>query len=335
MDKVNNSPSQVLKAIQNSKNIVTFIDARFDFDGLCSVLALKHYINSLQNKTYTVYFLEELPKKVKNLFDLSFVTENTHPSTVNFDDFDLAIFIDSNNASKITKDLHYELESNIKIVNIDHHRDNTYFGTINYVMPQKASACSVLFDLFKKWKVEIDTQLATYLMYGIVTDTGNFQNLNVTADDMHDVAELLQKGADLYKIMKNIADSDDEATIAFKKITYNNLSIDRGNKVVYSYATQQDLFNEKITGKEVSSYPVDLLTKIEGVDFAVFVKEKEVPGTFSISFRSIDATYDVQKIAQKFGGGGHKAAAGGKVEGYESLEKLIRDIMQAKNDLQF
>ena len=322
----NNTPRQILQKIKDAKKIVTFVDGRFDFDALCAAVSMQ-IIGQKLRKHYDVCYLSALPGHAKEFVNTAGIRENIHPKDFDFSKYDLMIYLDSTYEKTITRDIELTYKCSIPKINIDHHDSNGFYGDLNYVDSTQPSTCSVLFNLFTKWKVKIDKTLANYLFLGIITDSAFFQNGNVASSDFRMAADLIDLGADSFRIINKLTHNETIDVVKTKRCVYNNIVVDYKNKLAYSFITQKDIMGSQINEKETPGYPVDLMTKIKGVNFVFFVKEKEGPNTYTIALRSVNPDYDVSRIAKELGGGGHKPAAAAKVINSKGLQDVIKKVI--------
>jgi phosphoesterase RecJ-like protein len=204
------------------------------------------------------------------------------------------------------------------IVNIDHHSKGENFGTFNYVDPS-APACGVLiYEVLKELKVKITPDIATNIYAAIAKDTMGFILPVVDSRSLKIAAELVESGANLEAVMKTLK----YATLRkYKLLSFFLSRLKVEDSISSSYLLLEDF--EKASAKDEDSDEfIDLIRGIDGVVASIFVREK-YPGIFKVSMRS-QGEIDVAEIARKYGGGGHKNAAGFnlKVQDWKELSKL-------------
>jgi phosphoesterase RecJ-like protein len=197
------------------------------------------------------------------------------------------------------------------IVNIDHHHDNTRFGTANLVVGAASSTAEVLADVFAELGVTLTPEIAGSLYAGLVTDTGRFQYSNTTPKALRLAADLLEAGADIKRIFQGVYE-----TMAFAKVkllarALDRAAVDEEGRVVVSYLLRSD-FAEVGAVEPYSEGIIDVLRSVEGAELAALIREppREPSPPRKISLRSSTDRVDVSAIARKQGGGGHKQAAG-------------------------
>ncbi len=171
----------------------------------------------------------------------------------------------------------------------------------------------------------IDYAAAVCLYTGIVTDTGNLTYSNTTPSCIRMVAEMLENGLNITEINRNIY-----RTVPFSKTRLQghvlaNMKLERGGEIGIATLTVAEMDSFEATNEDCEGI-VDSVRDVECVKVAIFIREGR-DGTFKISLRSKECA-DVGKIAGKYGGGGHAAAAG-----YTSREPLSTTVANVLRDV--
>jgi phosphoesterase RecJ-like protein len=196
-------------------------------------------------------------------------------------------------------------------LDIDHHHDNTRFGKVNLVVPDASSTGEVLRDVFAALEIPLTPELAEPLYIALVTDTGRFQYSNTTPKSLRLAAELVEAGADLHAIFQQVYETIDFAKVKLLGRVLERAELLEGGRIVVSHLLRTD-FAEVGASEPYSEGLIDYLREVEGVELAVFVRELMGPGAHGHkgSLRSSIDELDVSAIARRFGGGGHRQAAG-------------------------
>lgn len=326
--KKNDNPKKILATLKSAKNALIIMDSRFDYDALGSVLSFSDALKQL-NIPHKCIYGYEIPAKPKEYFDTSRIQENVDLKTFNYTPYDLLVFLDSGTMEHHTKAGDYKPPENIPTLNIDHHAGNSLYGSLNYVL-DRASTGSIMFELFREWKIQTNQKLLNYLLVSIVTDTGIFQLSNTTPTEMRIVAELIEKGADYNSFIEFLTNRTTRDELAVKAIIYSNLKIDSTRKFAYSYILREESDEKAI--REKGTISADPIKTLIDIDFAFVIEtDSSFPDVWRISLRSHELDYNVLKIAQKFGGGGHKVAAGCTIPFSEAktVEEVVEKIWQA------
>lgn len=254
------------------------------------------------------------------------------------DHYDLIITVDVADIPQLGK-LHEEnadLFSSVPVINIDHHVSNTQFGTINVIQPKASSTSEILYGLItaleKQFQKNLITpEVATFLLSGVTTDTGSFQNANTTPRSMEIAADLMEKGASQQDIIKYLFRTKKLQMLKLWGRILERVEVDEKHRLVWSSVTEQDL---KATGAdaEMAGDIIDeLLVHAPEADAVALFKED--PDQVAISLRSKSADLNVADIAKTFGGGGHVQAAGAKVKG-KTLQEVMREVLYTLQEAQ-
>jgi len=312
--------ADILKEIKKAKRILVNCHRSPDADGAGSSLALFRVIKNLDKDVRII-----CPSNLHE--DLKFLP---HPETIekinfrrfDFGLYDLFICLDSAGTNMVTGDEKIKF-SNIPIINIDHHKTNTKYGKINLVDSEVISNAEIIYLIFEDWKVEIDEELATLLLAGILGDSGVFQYPGVTSRTMEIAIKLMQKGADKDKIISNLYRS-----INFNEVKFWGEVLKRMQKDDYKFvwsAIPHEVYEEYGKPESGKESAASMFTQcVKDTNFGMVMVE-ETKGNLSVSLRSRTG-FDVSKIAKALGGGGHNNAAGGRVSGLEfglAVEKVL------------
>lgn len=222
--------------------------------------------------------------------------------------YDAVIILDCSDISRIGNVENF-IDKNTPILNIDHHISNTYFGYINLVDTKASSACEMLYLLLKKLNIKIDRLIAVYLYTGIVTDTGSFRYANTSALTHSIVSELLKWGIDAVGIFRNINESLRFSDLKLINSVLLDIKKDATGKIVWVKVAQSMLRKYK-PQIDLTDNILNFMRSLKRAEACILFREKSgEKRNIRVNFRSKDKV-DVNKIAQHFGGGGHKTASG-------------------------
>jgi phosphoesterase RecJ-like protein len=196
-------------------------------------------------------------------------------------------------------------------VNIDHHHDNTRFADLDLVVSDASSTSEVLRDVFRELGIELTPRLAEALYIALVTDTGRFQYTNTTPKALRLAAELVDAGADVHKVFQGVYESVQFAKLKLLARALERARVYDGGRIVISYLLRDD-FAEVGAAEPYSEGIIDFLRAVEGADMAALIREPPRGGKPArrVSLRASTDELDVSAIARKWGGGGHRQAAG-------------------------
>lgn len=193
------------------------------------------------------------------------------------------------------------------VLNLDHHRTNPRYGTVNFVDPAASSSSELAFRLLTGLEAPIDPGTATALLFGIVGDTGSFQNGATTPSALEAAERLVQLGADNQKIAFQLFEWKTFAAARLFGRVLSTIDLDRVRRIVFAYMSQEMLRSEGASADEMEGI-AEYLRGIEEAEVVMLMKETP-EGTIRVSMRSRPAI-DVAAIASSLDGGGHRQAAG-------------------------
>ncbi|HMN19314.1 MAG TPA: bifunctional oligoribonuclease/PAP phosphatase NrnA [Candidatus Moranbacteria bacterium] len=278
-----------------------------DGDTSGAVLALDAFFSSLGKKA-TIACNDPLPSFLAPLTERSFL-----PLTgLDLSSYDAAIACDS--VERGFEKILTLLNPDCVTVIVDHHPDITLPADVVIIDPQRSSACEIIYEYLVAKNHPISKEIATFLLIGILSDTGSLQHANTTGRVMEIASDLLKRGAMLSKIVS--------ATFANKKIStlrlwgraFEKAKINHQNGMIATVITEKDI-TECGASTEDISYVASALNTVPGTKFALVLSERP-DGKIKGSLRSeAYKGVDVSEIAHAFGGGGHKLASGFEVKG--------------------
>ncbi len=292
--------------INHSKRILLTMHERMDGDDGGSVLALMHHLEK-EGKQITCVIKQGVPESLKFLPGSHKIKDDISGAN-----FDLLIFCGCADKKRTGSENISRL--NTPTINIDHHPDNSIFGDINIVDPDKSSVAELVYNFFVYNRWPINKDIATCLLTGIVTDTGSFKHANTKAETLKAASQLMRKGANISKISKHTYKNKKPQILKAWGRAMENSFYDEKNKIIYSVITEKDLKELEVLPKTAFEGFVETLNTAPETKFAMFIRQEGeiIKG----SLRSEEhKQIDVSKIAHLFGGGGHKLAAGFSVAG--------------------
>lgn len=213
---------------------------------------------------------------------------------------------------------------------IDHHITNPNFANVNLVEPGASATAEVVYRLFRKMDMPVDSTVATCLYTGIVTDTGNLSYSNTTPAALRIIAEFVEnKLVDISDLNRRIYRTVPYAKTRVQGFVTSNIRLECGGAVGIGTLTRAQMQDFGATNEDCEGI-VDCVRDIDCVKIGVFIRES-ADGTYKVSLRS-KGVGDVGRIAARHGGGGHEKAAG--YTAAESLSTVVADIVnQAADEL--
>jgi phosphoesterase RecJ-like protein len=199
------------------------------------------------------------------------------------------------------------------VIDVDHHHDNSRFGTANLIDGSASSTAEILVRIFDRLGAEITPAIAEALYVGLVTDTGRFQYRTTSPAALRLGARLVEAGVDVHKVFERVFESVQPGKLKLLGRVIDHAVSYCDGRVLVSHVTRDDL--ALVAGDEATTEGlIDHLRAVEGVQVAGLIRE-QVPlgdGTLApnrVSLRS-RGLIDVSAIARLSSGGGHKQAAG-------------------------
>ena len=310
---MNHNFNKVIKAIENGKNFAIFIHISPDGDAVGSGLALKSLLES-KNKNAYLCCDDELN------FSTEFLNAVIEKDESIINNCDTLIYLDMSAAYRSGKYQEFVNDKKKKIINIDHHITQKDFASIIVRDSSMSSTAELIYELFLAMNANITPTVATYLYTGIASDTGCFVHQNTTPSCHIAVADLIQKGANIQLANYELFSKRPSDYMDIVKFAIKNMKV-YGDKLTLLVVNEKQY---KKFGKPDSFYFIDALVHYT-TDILIIATEKQ-KNKVKLNMRSRQTS--VQAICDKFGGGGHKNAAGAEVKDslkntIEKLKKLI------------
>jgi phosphoesterase RecJ-like protein len=265
----------------------------------------------------------EIPHKYAFLPGMDFLVP---PREISLDG--VVVTLDCASAVRL-EEMEERVAGHLDLINIDHHPDNTRFGTFNLIEPEASATAEIIYRYSEDLGLRIGKGAALCLYTGIVTDTGRFQFINTTAATLRAASEMVEMGVEPNTVYQNVYQSDSLAYIRLSGEVITRAVYDQELRLIYGCITQADLKDFGVTMNETEDL-IDDLRALKGHLVAALFKER-LDGKIRVSLRS-RIEFDIGTIARKLGGGGHRVAAGytsdkGTLE--EAIEELKGEIVDS------
>jgi phosphoesterase RecJ-like protein len=317
----------ILQRIRNDARFVLATHENMDGDALGSLLAMQGLLTALGKDAPMFIAPSELPLPHEyHFFELNNMIQ-TAPA-------DIAqrtvVFLDCGNIDRNSAQV---LRDGAHLLNIDHHHDNTHFGTLDYVVPSASCTAEIVWDLMGDLGVAPTPAIAEALYVGLITDTGRFMYEN-TGPRAHEMAAaLIAAGVDVQGVYRRLFEEMPFAKLGlFARALMHAQRYDDG-ELMLAWLDAED-FHEVGAEASLSEGIVDLLRSVQGAKVAALVRELTDParrGERKVSLRATDDDVDVSLIARAQGGGGHRRAAGFSTTlEVEELTAFLREQIAAQ-----
>lgn len=306
----------IIEEINKAKTIILLTHETPDGDAIGSVTAMNVALKKLGKHSDMV--IREVPKMFNFLPYTSEIKEQAE-----IENYDLAIALDCADLKRLVGKEYFE--SAKQTIVIDHHGSNKMFGDINFINPVSPACCQILIGMFDYFGIEVDEEIGTCLLTGIITDTGGFKYPGITAETFEFTAELLRKGVNVSGIYKKVLQTKTKANFDLMRRTIDRMEFLENGEVTFTYINQSDL-KEVNAGIGDHEGLVEVGRDIEGVEVSIFIRQKEEdPNLYKVSMRSGEKV-NVSDVCLMFGGGGHQRAAGATMQG--TVEQIKEKIMK-------
>ncbi len=318
----------VIPQIKQAARSVLTLHRSPDGDSIGSNLALATVLKQ-HGHTVSIYSKDPVPEFLQFLEGWEEIIV-APPEEIPFDQYDRYWALDMAVPEMAGGEL--SIPTDTETIVMDHHISNSGWGDQNIIDATSISTTSVLLHLFNTAGIELDSQIATYLLTGLATDSGFFQYCR-DKQPFVDAAALVALGAPYQKIVIAVEKQRSEADLQYIGEGLARLTVDSTHRMC-SIIIPHEIYEAHITDDESKSELITpYLSSVKGTSLGVLITEKE-PGSFRLSFRSKDDQYSMSVLAAEFGGGGHTAAAGARVDNSTAekiLSQILKGLPKAKN----
>jgi bifunctional oligoribonuclease and PAP phosphatase NrnA len=301
------SRRQVLDAIRATDRFCLTTHERPDGDAVGSLSAMQQVLAALGKDAVAFMAPDEFPLPYEYRFIKLGGLATEPPADLSARTL---IFLDCGNIDRTPADV-LKRDGSAPIINIDHHHDNTRFGTINHVVETASCTAEIVWDLMRGLDVEATQEIAEALYVGVVTDTGRFMYEN-TGPRAHEMAaDLIAGGVDVAAIYRRLYEGVPQGKLELLARGLANVQRFDGGLITLTHLTLDDFLSAG-ADESYSEGMVDHLRAVEGTAVAGLVRDQKSDGaaTRKVSLRATDDRVDVSAIARAGGGGGHRRAAG-------------------------
>ncbi len=323
--------------IKESDNILIVGHLRPDGDAISSCCAIGEILKQF-NKKGEIFCSGNIPANFNYLSNYYQINNNIEDLKKNVkctkenvvDCFDLLIIVDCGSLSRTN--LVQEIKKSRQnkhpyIIEIDHHPKVDNYSDLEIRQNMAASTTEIIYDISRFLNIKLDKSLAECLLTGIITDTGNFFYPNASAKTLKISAELLEKGANLSKIIKAVNINKNLASFKLWGLAMEKLRKHPNYDFAFSVLSLKDLESISSDWEEISealSSIAGFLSNLANVKATLLLHET-VGGMIKGHLRSSNRDIDISILARQFGGGGHPQASGFSMAG---------EIIEIKNNWQ-
>lgn len=298
-----------------------------DGDALGSMLALHQMLEQLGKDSVMFLDAKEFPLPVEYRFLP--LTGIFHEPPVDVRDR-VIVFLDCGNIDRMP--VEWLRSDGARILNIDHHHDNTRFGTANLVDTEASCTAEILYALAAELGVELTEGIACALYVALITDTGRFMYDNTDAAAHRMAAELIEAGVDVHGVYRRLYERVPVEKARLLARALDKVERREGGALTVSYLTAED-YRQVGAAEVLTEGIIDFLRALEGTAIAAVVRDKPDGGAAArkVSLRAAEDGVDVSAIARRYGGGGHRRAAGFSTDlTYRELVELLGAELRAQ-----
>lgn len=328
-----------IKALLSSPKAIVIIPHKNpDGDAIGSCLGLYHYLKSIGHDT-SIIAPNDYPDFLKWMPDETSILKydsQKDDSDQRIKDAELIFTLDFNSLGRIG-DMQNVVSAaeGIKIM-IDHHQQPDDYAKYMYSDVSMSSTCEMVYNFIEMLgDVDtIDSNIATCLYTGIMTDTGSFRFPSTTSATHHIIGNLIEKGANNSEIHNNVMDTNSYERMQLLGRALSNLKVIPEYRTAYITLSQEELNTFNFKKGDTEGF-VNYGLSLKGIIFAVIFIENHQDNIIKISLRS-KGDFSVNELSRThFEGGGHTNAAGGKsvLNLSDTIDKFISILPLYKQDL--
>lgn len=319
--------ARIWDVLTEGSPVVLTSHVRLDGDGLGSSLALWHGLRRAGIRAEVTF-----PPPVPGVFHyLTGVDERLTDLETELPDRFHLVVIDCGSLGRIGELSEYADRADT-IVNIDHHSTHDLFGDVNLIDEQTSSSGELVFGVLNQAEVELTPAIAQCLYTAIMTDTGRFSYSNTTRSAFHICGQLVEAGANPSELSERIYYSPPAEVVRLRGCAINSLQLEADGRIATCQLTRETFARTGTQPVDTQGF-ADIPIAVKGVEGSALLKElspEHNPEYVKVSLRSRASTdtVNVCEVAENFGGGGHRHAAGCELEGpiEEARERVVQVI---------
>ena len=314
----NQVPSRIIEALHQADNVLIASHVFPDADALGSQLALGEMLESLGKKPF--YYCEEY---VSAMYEFLPGIEKLNNVLPELAQFDTAVALDCGDHFRLGQERDKLLQIHPFIV-IDHHAGHRDFGDISWVEAGRSSTAEMIFDLALALNADISYSTAYCLFTAIVSDTGSFKYESTSAYTFQVASHLLNRGVIPSEVAGKLFDNYSVKRLHLLEKVLGSLELSAEGQVAVISATNEMFASSGAKPEDTEEF-INLPRALRSVKVAVFFKETP-DGYIKVSLRA-KGECDVSQVAAKYGGGGHRNAAGYRVKG-RTIGDIQHELLQ-------
>jgi bifunctional oligoribonuclease and PAP phosphatase NrnA len=293
-----------------------------DGDALGSLLALHRLLTQLGKDSVMFLAAKEFPLPVEYRFLP--LEEVFHEAPVDVVDRTV-VFLDCGNIDRMPVEF-LRRRNGRPVLNLDHHHDNTRFGTLNLVDVEASCTAEIVYRVARRLGAEITRDIACALYVALVTDTGRFMYENTGAAAHRMAAELIEAGVEVHEVYRRLYERVPLEKLHLVARALERIERLQDGALAVTYISADD-YAEAGAEEVLTEGIIDYVRSLEGTRLAAVIRDRADggPAARKVSLRSTSGDIDVSEIARRHGGGGHPRAAGFSTDlSYPELVEALR-----------
>ena len=299
------SVARVAEELRSAQRFLVTTHEGPDGDALGSLLALHEILGQLGKDSVMFLAAKEFPLPVEYRFLP--LAEVFHEPPADVADR-VVVFLDCGNIDRMP--VGWLCQGNPHVLNIDHHHDNTRFGSVNLVDTDASCTAEIVFEIARELGAELSPQIARALYVGLVTDTGRFMYENTSPTAHRMAAELIEVGVGVHDVYRRLYERVPIEKLQLVSRALSRVERHAQDALAITYISAED-YAAAEASEVLTEGIIDHVRSLEGTTVAAVVRDREGAGTArKVSLRSTNDSIDVSAIARRHGGGGHARAAG-------------------------
>lgn len=314
---------RVLEELRSADKVLVVTHENPDGDALGSLVAMQEILLEMGKDSAAFIDVRELPLPPEYRFLPLDGVLTAPPGDI---EQRTIVFLDCGNLERNPAEAFRR--PGMRLINIDHHHDNTQFGTVNLVDPEASCTAEIVWDLMHGLGVQPSPVAAEALYVGLITDTGRFMYENTSARSHLMAAELIDGGVDVHEIYRRVYEGVPYGKLALLARGLANVKRYDDGRLTVTELSERD-FVASGAEESYSEGVIDHLRAVEGTAVAALIRDRIGAGDGDrrrkVSLRASDDRVDVSRIARAQGGGGHRQAAGfSTTMGQDELVEFLR-----------
>lgn len=301
---------KIYQLIKKYNTIIIHRHTNPDGDALGSQIGLKEAIKeTFPDKN--VFVVGDYSERYNFMGEMDKIEDNIYDNAL--------VFVLDSGSEHLINDQRYKIGK--CLVKIDHHLSDSDYGDYNYVDNTRESCAGIIADFIDKTPLKLNKTAAEALYTGICTDSGRFRYSSTTANSFNSATNLLKLNPDIQTIYQNLY-TEELKTVKLKAKMICKFKLTSKN-VAYLVNTKEEVASYGLDTFSISRLMVSTMAGIKGIDVWVNFTEDE-NGKICVEYRS--NCKNVNKVAVKYGGGGHLLASGSMLDSMEQINDVLKDL---------